>query len=352
MKLVPNLLVNNPCYKANKKIKVKGLMLHSVGTPQPDAHVFLRNWNKSSYGRACVHAFVDANDGTVYQCLPWDHRGWHAGGSGNDTHIGVEMCEPGSIKYTSGSSFTCSNKEDAIAAAKRTYQASVELFAFLCKMFDLNPLTDICSHKEGHKKGISSNHGDPEHLWKGLGLSYTMDTFRAAVKQEMGNEAPKVESDGAAKEPEVQNNKISLTPPFSVKVLVSDLNYRKEPSMSGDVLGQTGKGSFTITQVKNGWGKLKSGAGWIYLENPQYVKIGKAIKEEAAQPPKEVVSTSEYKVRVTVNALNIRAGAGTSYAVRGVIRDKGIYTIVETKSGWGKLKSGAGWISLSYTKRV
>ena len=43
--------------------------------------------------------------------------------------------------------------------------------------------------------------------------------------------------------------------------------------MKGKVLGQTGKGSFTIVEVSNGWGKLKSGAGWIYLENPKYCTI-------------------------------------------------------------------------------
>ena len=40
-----------------------------------------------------------------------------------------------------------------------------------------------------------------------------------------------------------------------------DLNYRSEPSMSGKVYGQTGKGIFTIVEVKDGWGRLKSGAG-------------------------------------------------------------------------------------------
>lgn len=64
-----------------------------------------------------------------------------------------------------------------------------------------------------------------------------------------------------------------------------------------------------------------------------------------------------YKVRVTASALNIRKGAGTNYAKVGVIKDKGVYTIVEEKKGkgatlWGKLKSGAGWISLDYTKRA
>lgn len=61
--------------------------------------------------------------------------------------------------------------------------------------------------------------------------------------------------------------------PFQVKVLVSDLNYRSQPSMSGTVKGQTGKGVFTITEVQKGWGRLKSGAGWIYLENPKYCKV-------------------------------------------------------------------------------
>ena len=160
-------------------------MLHSVGCPQPSASVFIKNWNKSTYNNACVHGFIDANDGTVYQTLPWNHRGWHGGGSSNNTHIGVEMCEPACIKYTSGANFTCSDLASARAAAKRTYDSAVELFAMLCKKFNLDPLKDICSHKEGCVKGIASNHGDPEHLWTQLGMGYSMDSFRKAVKAKM-----------------------------------------------------------------------------------------------------------------------------------------------------------------------
>lgn len=158
-------------------------MLHSVGCPQPSAAVFVKTWNKSSMG-ACAHGFIDGNTGTVYQTLPWNYRGWHGGGKCNDTHIGVEMCEPACIKYTKGSTFTCSDKAKARAIAKRTYESAVELFAYLCKQYKLNPMADgvIISHSEGHKRGIASNHGDPEHLWKQLGLAYTMDTFRKAVK--------------------------------------------------------------------------------------------------------------------------------------------------------------------------
>lgn len=187
MKLVESILTKNPCYTAGRKITVKGLMLHSVGCPQPKASVFINSWNSASYDRACVHAFIDGNDATVYQTLPWNHRGWHGGGSSNNTHIGVEMCEPACIKYVGGSSFTCSDTATAKAVAKRTYEAAVELFAYLCKMYSLDPLGDgvIVSHREGYSRGIASNHGDPERLWNQLGMGYTMTTFRNAVKAQL-----------------------------------------------------------------------------------------------------------------------------------------------------------------------
>lgn len=64
--------------------------------------------------------------------------------------------------------------------------------------------------------------------------------------------------------------------PFTVTVLVDDLNYRSQPSMQGTVKGQTGKGIFTITEVSNGWGKLKSGVGWIWLGNSKYCTFKKS----------------------------------------------------------------------------
>lgn len=191
MEIKKNILIQNPCYKAGKKISVKGLMLHSVGCPQPNAETFVKKWNNPESSRACVHAFIDGNTGVVYQTLPWNHKAWHCGGNANSTHIGVEMCEPACLKYTGGTSFTCSEKETATAVVKRTYDVAVELFAFLCQEYGLNPLEDgvIISHKEGHDRGVASGHGDPDHLWKGLQCEYTMDTFRQAVADAMKNAA-------------------------------------------------------------------------------------------------------------------------------------------------------------------
>ena len=198
MKLIESFLEKNPCYAANlsnaddryttfQQRGPLGLVLHSVGCAQPSAEVFVKKWNSTSYDRACVHAFIDANTGTVYQCMPWNFRAWHVGGSANNTHIGVEMCEPSAIKYTTGAKFTITDKEKAFKQCETAYKAAVELFAMLCNKYKLDPLKDgvILSHNECGKRGIGSGHVDPEHLWNGLGIGYTMDGFRNDVKKAM-----------------------------------------------------------------------------------------------------------------------------------------------------------------------
>jgi uncharacterized protein YgiM (DUF1202 family) len=57
-------------------------------------------------------------------------------------------------------------------------------------------------------------------------------------------------------------------------------------------------------------------------------------------------------VQVTASNLNIRKGPGVSNPVVGMIKDQGKYTIIQEQNGWGKLKSGAGWINLAYTKKL
>ena len=320
MKLVQSIMTKNPCYTAGRKITVKGLMLHSVGCPQPNASVFIKNWNTPSYGTACVHGFIDGNDGTVYQTLPWNHRGWHCAsgpkGSGNNTHIGVEMCEPASIRYTGGSSFTCSNLSAARTSVKKTYEAAVELFAYLCKLYGLNPTADgvIISHREGHARGIASNHGDPEHLWNGLGMGYTMNTFRKDVKEKMQG--------GTVKPDETKEM------------------YRVRKSWE-DAVSQ--KGAFH--ELENAKKCADANKGYAVFNTS-----GKQVYPKTDFSP--------YLVEVTATDLNIRKGPGTNYGKTGKFTGKGVFTITEelagtgSNTGWGKLKSGAGWISLDYVKRL
>lgn len=323
MKLIQSILSKNPCYTSGRKITVKGMTLHSVGCPQPKASVFINSWNSPSYSNACVHGFIDGNDGTVYQTLPWNHRGWHCGsgsrGSGNNTHIGVEMCEPACIKYTSGSNFTCSDLSAARAVAKRTYEAAVELFAMLCRQYGLDPMADatVISHREGHSRGIASNHGDPEHLWKGLGLGYTMDGFRKDVRAAMG--------DSGTSEPE------------------SSGWYRVRKSWA-DAKSQ--KSAFKV--LSNAKECADENPGYsVYDESGKSVYGGKGAGS----------GFSPYTVQVSITDLNIRKGPGTNYGKTGKYTGKGVFTIVEEANGqgasrWGRLKSGAGWISLDYARKI
>jgi LysM repeat protein len=134
------------------------------------------HWNTYHPGgrEVCVHGFIGKlADGTVatYQCLPWDHRGWHAGGSANNTHIGFEICED---DLTDGAYFA------------KVYKEAVELCAYLCKQYGLTEKNIIC-HSEGYKQGVASNHGDVMHWFPKHGKS--MDTFRAEVKALLATDA-------------------------------------------------------------------------------------------------------------------------------------------------------------------
>ena len=188
MHIIEVFTTGNKCYQVGAPLRPQGLMLHSIGTPQPSAAVLARYFDQYQPGgqSVCVHAFVQA-DGTVYQTLPWETIAWHCGGSANSTHIGVEMTEPGvSMPYA-----------ESAEQITGTYRAAVELFAQLCGVYGLDPLADgvIIGHAEGHRRGVASNHADPEYLWNTYGMGYTMDGFRADVAEAMNENDDKEDDD-------------------------------------------------------------------------------------------------------------------------------------------------------------
>lgn len=180
MNLKKRIFTNNRCYKKGEKIKPRGIMVHSTGANNPNLRRYVgpddgllgrntagNHWNKDNIS-VCVHAFIGKlKDGSIatYQTLPWNYRGWHAGGKANDTHISFEICEDG-LKDPD--------------YFKLVYHEAVELCAYLCKEYGLTEKNIIC-HSEGYKKGIASNHSDVMHWFPKHGKS--MDTFRADVKE-------------------------------------------------------------------------------------------------------------------------------------------------------------------------
>lgn len=248
MNLIKNFLTRNDCYKVGRKITPKGVMVHSTGANNPKLSRYVQpniqniginpynnDWNRPGVN-VCVHAFIGKKqDGSIatVQTLPWNYRGWHGGGSSNNTHIGFEICEDGLT--------------DPIYF-KAVYQEAVELTAHLCKLYKLDPLKDgvVICHKEGNRRGIASNHMDVEHWFPKHGKS--MDSFRNDVKAAMGGSTS---SNDSNKEYKVQVK--SKTPIF------------KDTGTFANV------GVYTITEEKNGYGKLKSGVGWINLSDAKKV---------------------------------------------------------------------------------
>lgn len=193
MNLRKLILTNNACYKAGKTITPKGIMVHSTGANNPwlkryvgpddgllGKNQYNNHWNQDKPGgrQVCVHAFIGKlADGSIatYQTLPWNHRGWHAGGDANNTHIGFEICEDG---LTDASYFSA------------VYKEAVELCVHLCKLYGLSEKDIIC-HSEGYKQGIASNHADVMHWFPKH--EKTMDTFRADVKKLLNEEEKSAE---------------------------------------------------------------------------------------------------------------------------------------------------------------
>ncbi|WP_330590411.1 hypothetical protein [Dorea formicigenerans] len=119
--------------------------------------------------------------------------------------------------------------------------------------------------------------------------------------------------------------------------------YRVRKSWT-DAASQLG----AFTSLENAKSACKAGYT-VYDDN------GKAVYTAAGQQASAGVP---FSVQVDILDLNIRTGAGTNYAKTGETTGKGVFTIVEVKAGqgasvgWGRLKSGAGWISLDYATRL
>ncbi len=186
-------LTNNECYQVGAKMKPIGVMWHSTGANNPTLKRYVgpddgklgnnrygNHWNqfRPDGRQVCVHGFIGRlENGNIatYQTLPFDMKGWHAGGSANNNYVGFEICEDGL---------------DDIYYFNAVYQEAVEFSAFICKQQGLDPLagnTIIC-HSDGYKLGIASNHSDVYHWFNRYGK--TMDNVRLDIKNAMNPKPP------------------------------------------------------------------------------------------------------------------------------------------------------------------
>ena len=148
-----------------------------------------------------------------------------------------------------------------------------------------------------------------------------------------------------AKVPETKPvDKPSTTPPatefkpYVVKV-VTNLYIIDAPSPDANIVRTVYRGNaYTIVDAKNGYGKLKSGLGWINLSYTTPVAI--------------TPQTNDFKVKIVNDAIYVIDAPNPNANIKTTIYKDEVYTIVEVSGNYGKLKSGIGWINLSYTSRV
>ena len=157
---------------------------------------------------------------------------------------------------------------------------------------------------------------------------------------------------------------------YANKSCPGDYLYNLHGQIAKEVNAQLSSGTSSTTKktlyrVRKTWKDAKSQKGAFYdLSNAKKCadkNKGYSVFDEsgkAVYTSKATNTTNSFKVQISISDLNIRKGPGTNYAATGKFTGKGVFTIVETKQGtgsvkgWGKLKSGAGWIALDYATRI
>lgn len=406
------MMTQSTCYKGTRKMDVKGILWHSTGVNnptlkryvQPDDNASNRatllskigvNNNKNDWNHSDVDAglnawigkFADGSIGTV-QTMPWNYRPWGCGsgskGSCNSGWIQFEICED--------------NLNDKTYFNK-VYNEACELTAYLCRMYNLDPqgtttlngvkVPVILCHADSHKLGLGSGHADVYHWFNKYGVSMTnvRNDVAKILNQDLINN-PRTLSEGMSGEDvkTLQKNLIKLG--YSVGSDGADghfgpitksavIKFQKDHKLDPDgYVGPLTRAAIEaalkalkkqIYRIRKSWKDAASQMGaYSNLDNAiaackvikQGYKVfdsnGKIMYDSDAiiTPISHQIITVNYKIRVTADKLNVRATPSINGKYVTQIKKNEIYTIVQEQNGWGKLKSGAGWINLAYTKKL
>ena len=351
------MMTQSTCYKGTKAMTPKGVLWHSTGANNPTLKRYVQpddnaadreklleligvNSNKNDfnhiYRKAGLNAWIGKMaDGSIatIQTMPWDYSPWGCGagklGSCNNGWIQFEICED-----------NLSNRD----YFEKVYREACELTAYLCVKYNFDPMGTvryngvnvpvILCHADSHTLKLGSNHGDVLHWFKKYGK--TMNDVRADVAKLMEDKIF-ISTDV----------KPSVTGTISkgdvVKIVADGVYYtgKKIPTWVKNL-------NWIVNEVAGDRVVLgKSEDGKYNISSPVNIKYLNLIKDA-----EQASVFSPYIVRITAGKLNYRQGPGTNYKVYGQVLKNQVYTIIKEKNGWGKLKSGAGWISLEYTKKI
>ena len=345
MEIRQQMLTKNLCYINGKKHIVKGVMWHSTGSNNPNLSRYLpddgfigkneynNHWDQPRPGGrlVCPHAFIGKDKfgvARVYQTLPFDIESWTSGrgprGSANQMgFVQFEICED-----------DLSNK----AYFDEVYNLGVQLTAHIVKTYgiEVNAAT-IIDHSGGYKMGIASNHSDVMHWFKRYGK--TMDSVIRDVRAILNPPAvvpPAPKPTYVVMKLGSKGTEVSLLQEKLIKVGYGPADGKADGSYGG----------YTQAAVRKYQAARKLTVDGIAGPKTQAMLDADIDKLSAHQP------FQTYLVRIDTPVLNIRSGPSTSSKDVGNVYQGDVFTIIDEQNGWGKLKSGVGWIFLKLTKRV
>lgn len=274
----------------------------------------LGDWFAKSSTRASSNYGID-KDGRVGMYVEEKNRSWCTSSNANDQRaITIECASDTTSPYA---------MRDAV------YQTLIKLCVDICKRYGKKKLLWFADkNKSLNYSPASDEMVITVHRWfankscPGDWLYSRLGDLAAKVTAQLGGSGSTsgsgTGSTAGTATPTTATNKNFPAVPFLVNVLIDDLNIRKSAGMGDNLTGKyTGKGTFTITEVKNGWGKLKSGAGWIYLENASYVSIGKAVSPQQEEV-KEEAKSEEKEVKTTGTQATVFKGLSEADAVKKI----------------------------------
>lgn len=309
------------------------------GAAQNTAHYFSTTTNQAS-----ADFIVDDETIVQYNPDPRNYYCWSVGGNRYSNHtttlsgqyygqcknmnsISVEMCS----RKTNTASLAASDDDWYIT--KETQNMALQLITYLMQTYNVDKNHVIMHHQVTGKLCPQPWTKNEQAL---TGWRTFLNSLHAG-SQITGNQVPAIPA----------QDTISGGKPvrYVVRITANTLNVRSGPGTMYAINRTVSKGSsYTIIEKQGSWGRLLSGAGWISLNYTEKVDLTQT-------PPSNTPGKLPYLIRVTADSLNVREGPGTTYKVTRTISRPSIYTIVEEQNGFGKLKSGAGWICLEYTEK-
>ena len=284
------------------KNKIEFIVIHYLGVPNAD--------NPYLYGGGYGGHFNVQRDGKIYQAAdPATAVIWHCGGGlqGSSGHTFHGICTNyNSIGIECGVAAATTKKElsadsDLWYFTEETQESLVWLVSYLMDKYGIS-----ADHVIRHYDVTGKICPNPYVKNNNFKTSWTWDQFKNNLAQYRKNKTstlPAGKSDEPAPVP-TPATQTYPTVPFPVTVIIDSLNMRQGPSTAYTTNGYTGKGIFTIVEMQGDWGKLKSGAGWIYLADPNYCIVGKEIPQEQSSTTTKWKATGT--ATATVNDLNVR----------------------------------------------